>query len=322
MECNIVSEVPQKNVATIKPAISETALARAPGLDRCLRLLSTIERDIAKKVKDKQSGIPTFFDNLTMGIVEMVRSNERKLRQDDGEEGEPSGLRQEVMAMDTAINAAALLKAQPRFVPHARRSAETTNHVALPWELTDAQYAATQGIDECLQWRGMPLFKSAFDFALYPMMIWDVKPKTVIELGSGVGTSALWYADLLESFVISGHIFSIDIRKVETQRPGVTFIQGDCRKIAQVLPLSLLETLPHPWLVIEDAHVNTAGILLHLRRLMRKSDYLVVEDSDNKTAVLAQFMREFATEFMVDRRYTDFFGRNATCSPDSIFVRV
>ncbi len=39
-------------------------------------------------------------------------------------------------------------------------------------------------------------------------------------------------------------------------------------------------------------------------------------------AIAAAFPAEFAGAYKVDTRYTDFFGRNATCAVDSILVRV
>ena len=291
-------------------------------VDALLRLLASIEIDIVKKLNDTQHGVPTFFDNLVLQVVQTVRSGERLLRQPWDSKNEYNELRQRLIEMKDPISLYFQSKRQPRLLRYIRRLEETRSHATLPWELGDAQFAATQGIDECLQCRGLPLFKTVFDFALYPMIIWGVRPHTIIELGSGLGTSGVWYADLLESFGIPGHIFSVDIRKPEINKPCVTFIQGDCEKIDEVLPLSFLHKLPHPWLVIEDAHVNTAGILIHFRQSMREKDYLIVEDSTSKAPVLAEFMREFDSEFMVDRRYVDFFGRNATCSKDSIFVRI
>ena len=58
-------------------------------------------------------------------------------------------------------------------------------------------------------------------------------------------------------------MYSIDVdqslisEKIKGIKPEkVTFIQGDRSKIEDecVLPSTLLQTLPHPWLVIEDDH--------------------------------------------------------------------
>ena len=41
----------------------------------------------------------------------------------------------------------------------------------------------SQGTAACLTWKGAPLFKSVFDFAILPMLLWELKPATVFEIG-------------------------------------------------------------------------------------------------------------------------------------------
>jgi len=47
------------------------------------------------------------------------------------------------------------------------------------------------------QYRGVPLLKNPFDLALYPILLWKLQSRTVIEIGSKSGGSALWLGDLL-----------------------------------------------------------------------------------------------------------------------------
>ena len=59
------------------------------------------------------------------------------------------------------------------------------------------------------------------------------------------------------------------------------------------------------------------------RRLqLPAADVLVVEDSDVKRDALRQFLGAHAGDYLVDTHFTDYFGRNATCAADSIFVRM
>ena len=76
-----------------------------------------------------------------------------------------------------------------------------------------------------------------------------------------------------------------------------------------------------PWLVVEDAHHNVAAVIEHLHRYLTPGDYLVVEDSDVKREALRAFLAAHPGDYLVDTRFTDNFGRNATCAADSIFVR-
>ncbi len=83
----------------------------------------------------------------------------------------------------------------------------------------------------------------------------------------------------------------------------------------------MLREEPHPWLIVEDAHHNVGAVLEHVSAYIQPGDYLVVEDSDVKRETLREFVGRHPGEYLVDTRFTDYFGRNATCAADSIFVR-
>ena len=57
-------------------------------------------------------------------------------------------------------------------------------------------------------------------------------------------------------------------------------------------------------------------------RYLSPGDYLVVEDSDVKRDdASAVSLQRIPARYLVDTRFTDNFGRNATCAANSIFVR-
>jgi hypothetical protein len=72
----------------------------------------------------------------------------------------------------------AKFKSRERFIRYTTRAAETDQRTSLPWKPTRLQFDAIQGVQECLRWGGLPLFKTAFDFALYPMLLWEVGQQT------------------------------------------------------------------------------------------------------------------------------------------------
>jgi cephalosporin hydroxylase len=178
-----------------------------------------------------------------------------------------------------------------------------------------------QGAPALMRWRGTPLMKNVFDFAIYPALIAELRPRSIFEVGSGLGASAVWFADNLALCAIDGHVHSVDLVKVAIEHPGVSFHQGDCSEPSRLFATDLLRSAPHPWLVVEDAHHNVAAVLEHLHQFMQPGDYLVVEDSDVKRQVLRDFVGAHPGDYLVDTRFTDFFGRNATCAADSIFIR-
>jgi len=180
-------------------------------------------------------------------------------------------------------------------------------------------------------YRGVPMLKNPFDFAIYPLLLWNLKPRTIIEIGSKSGGSALWFGDLLNSFGVDGHIVSVDIVRVEdVSHPRVTFLQGDGRNLNAVFPAAHLESLPRPWLVIEDAdheYETSIAVLRFFDKWLRSEDFIVVEDgiisdltsdSDCNSGphrALKEFLAERSSEYVIEAKYCDLFGYNATwCS--------
>ena len=178
-----------------------------------------------------------------------------------------------------------------------------------------------QGAPSLMRWRGTALMKNVFDFAMYPALIAELRPSTVFEIGSGLGASAAWFADTMTSCGIDGRVYSVDLRKAKVEHPLVTFDQGNCDDPAALFDAALLQSAPHPWLVVEDAHHNVAAVLDHMHAYLTPGDYLVVEDSDVKREALRSFLGAHPKAYLVDTRFTDNFGRNATCAADSIFIR-
>ena len=58
-----------------------------------------------------------------------------------------------------------------------------------------------------------------------------------------------------------------------------------------------------------------------MHQYLSPGDYLVVEDSDVKREALRPFLAAHPGDYLVDTRFTDNFGRNATCAANSILVR-
>ena len=179
----------------------------------------------------------------------------------------------------------------------------------------------SQGTASCLTWKGRPLFKSVFDFAILPMLLWELRPGSVFEIGSGNGASARWIADLIRSFGFKAQVYSADIAPIEESYDGVHFLRGDCRSPSTLFGADLLRSAPRPFLVIEDAHVNVLEVWSYIDKFLLSGDYLFVEDSLTKDEDLKTFLSGRPQSYLVDTRYTDFFGRNATSALNSIFMK-
>tara|TARA_B100000029_G_scaffold428274_1_gene438111 strand:- start:228 stop:1010 length:783 start_codon:yes stop_codon:yes gene_type:complete len=251
------------------------------------------ENFLQKKIKD-QGNTTTFFDNLIQyGLWES------------------SPIPQEVVLNSWAQ----LLNSKSnRFSNYEDRSKEKCHISKSERTLLEALYLS-QGTHSLIKWKGLDLFKSAFDLVIYWMLISELKPNTIIEYGSGKGGSAVWLADIS---LAMGHdqikIFSYDIKPPNVTHPKVDFIGIDLEK-------DFIEE--KQWtgkkLVIEDAHVNIKEVLLKTDLHLKMGDYLIVEDSDTKKSEIVDFLFNAKNTYKTDNFYLDFFGRNTTSNLDSIF---
>jgi cephalosporin hydroxylase len=292
-------------------------LLRGDALKQAGRKLAA---DLQSKIDGVQQGVGTFSDHVLFSVLGRLE------RLDDGLpwEDSVSQLGATIDELRLAVQRLQLLlgrRGQGRFVEFHERAQAVTGGADRNCDLSDLDLMMSQGVFDCMHWRGMPLFKTVYDFSIYTMLLWALKPRTIIELGSGTGASAVWLADLTETFGIDGKVYSVDLKKPELQHDAVTFIQGDCLNIESVMAEDVLADADHPWLVIEDAHVNVYGVLRHFHPYVRQGDYVVIEDSASKKDDITRFLLGTPGCYAVDTYFTDFFGRNVTCAQDSIFVR-
>jgi cephalosporin hydroxylase len=177
------------------------------------------------------------------------------------------------------------------------------------------------------RYRGVPLQKNPFDLALYSLLLDQARPRSLIEIGSYRGGSAIWFADQAGLLGLGLEVLSIDLEvPAVAARPSVTFLQGDARELGSVLPPSLMNALPRPLLVVEDSsHLagTTGAVLEFFDRWLRSGEYIVVEDgilSDMRVADLydggplraIEAFLERSSRYEVDRELCDYFGKNVT----------
>ena len=197
------------------------------------------------------------------------------------------------------------------------------------------------GIQQALHnyhYRGVPLLKNPFDFAIYPLLLWQLKPRTIIEIGSKCGGSALWFGDLLGNFGVDGHIYSVDIVRVtKVTHPRVIFLEGSGRSLGESLTAEFLQGLPRPWLVIEDAdhaYETSIATLQFFHPLLQNGEYIVVEDgiisdlsevpdcNSGPHRALKEFLKQYPDEYEIDGNYCDFFGYNVTWCTNGFLKKV
>jgi len=187
-------------------------------------------------------------------------------------------------------------------------------------------------------YRGLPLLKNPFDLAIYSMLLQRARPRTLIEVGSYMGGSAVWFADQAGLLGLGTGVISIDLEvPAVAAGPSVRFLRGDARELGEVLTPAVLSALPRPLMVVEDSsHLSgtTAAVLEFFDPWLRPGEYIVVEDgilSDMRVAdlydggplrAIDEFLAKGAGRYEVDRGLCDYFGRNVTWNVDGYLRRL
>ena len=178
------------------------------------------------------------------------------------------------------------------------------------------------------KWRGVYCLKNPFDLGIYSQLLWELRPRTIIEIGYKFGGSALWFADQCDVLQIETQLFCVDVeQRQEFDDPRIEFVHGDGRDLAKTFTPEVIARLPRPWLIVEDAdhqYVTTKSAIDFFAGVMEEGDYLAVEDGLGDTLGTADrydggpnraiydFLRDHEDVFEVDEEYCDFYGNNVT----------
>jgi cephalosporin hydroxylase len=203
--------------------------------------------------------------------------------------------------------------------------------------MTDIPYELLMKIQKgtmAYRYRGLPLLKNPFDLALYPLLLERARPRTLIEIGSYEGGSALWFADQVAGM----RVWSVDVQPPSgITQDAVTFLGGDARDLAVALPRELMESLERPLLVVEDSsHLasTTAAVLDFFDPWMRPGEFIVVEDGiltamraadayeGGPLRAIHEFMARTNGRYEIDRTLCDYFGTNVTWNIDGYLRRI
>jgi cephalosporin hydroxylase len=187
-------------------------------------------------------------------------------------------------------------------------------------------------------YKGISCLKDPIDLALYIKLIWELKPKAIIEIGSFHGGSAVLYADLCKMYCLETQVITVDFRAIQGHSDHQTrFIQADALHLEQSELHSALDSMPRPWLIIEDsAHTFEVcyAVLNYFKTRLHRGDVLIIEDGvvedqdanayyhGGPNLAISRFFTEAPQCFRVMEEYTDFFGRNATFNPNGYLQKL
>jgi glycosyltransferase involved in cell wall biosynthesis/cephalosporin hydroxylase/tetratricopeptide (TPR) repeat protein/cyclopropane fatty-acyl-phospholipid synthase-like methyltransferase len=173
-------------------------------------------------------------------------------------------------------------------------------------------------------YRGINALRCPFDYVIYQMIVTEIRPDLIIEIGTNMGGGALYLADLLDN-IDHGVVHTIDIKKqsdrIISQHPRIRlFTDGwenyDTEQAKQFSKVLVIEDSSH-------TYENTLRVLHKFASVVTPESYFIVEDGiinelgmeNDYNGGPLRAVREFLVstkEFEIDRRWCDFFGENAT----------
>ena len=175
-----------------------------------------------------------------------------------------------------------------------------------------------------LFYKDVPIIKCPFDYVIYQMILWEVKPDLIIEIGTNRGGSALYFADILD-LVGHGEIHTIDIEDIvyteaKNHKRIKFFTSGyenyDLKNTQGFNAILIIEDGSH---IYEDVK----GCLNKFNAVVTKNSYFIIEDGiidklgwkneyyGGPNKAIKEFMSE-NDSYIIDRKWCDLFGTNAT----------
>lgn len=184
-------------------------------------------------------------------------------------------------------------------------------------------------------YKGVPAIKCPFDYVLYQMLIAELQPDLVIEIGTNKGGSSLYLADLLE-LNGKGELHTIDL---PTNRENTLLHSHPRIRLFKEGYTGYDTSLTAGYktiLVIEDGSHMYTDVLTTMKKfapLVTPGSYLIVEDGIVTELGLERSyeggpqkaIHEFLSvnkQFKTDRKWCDFFGPNATFNVNGYLKRI
>ena len=195
-----------------------------------------------------------------------------------------------------------------------------------------------QGIWKRMHYRGVRVLKLPSDLWNYQEIFTEYHIDWVLETGSAHGGSALFFADLLKLNGARGKVISIDVDgsyNLVRKHARIEFWLGDSASPEIVSQLrARLPPERGPLFAILDSDHEKAHVLRELEAflpLLRKGDYLVVEDScvnghpvrpdfgPGPFEALEAFVAVHPDAFITDRAREQKFG--ITAAPNGYLIK-
>ena len=185
------------------------------------------------------------------------------------------------------------------------------------------------------EYNGLKSLKCPFDYLNYQMIIDEVKPDLIIEIGTHFGGNSLYLADLLQ-LRNRGVLHTIDVNEYGDlskldEHPRIKRFLGGYENY-DLSQISEFENV----LIIDDGSHQYRDVLNSLRKFnefVTINSYFIVEDGvlselgyeKNYEGGPLRAIEEFLDEnkdFVIEEKWINFFGKNATFNPKGYLKKI
>lgn len=137
-------------------------------------------------------------------------------------------------------------------------------------------------------WKGVEVCKMPTDMILYAMVIQECKPKWIIESGTYLGGSSLFFQDVLDTLGKGGKVITIDVElQVKKRDLRIVYITDTSTSLEAIKTVKGLIRKDPTMVVLDSYHLaeHVKWELSAYSKLVTKGQYLVVEDCYNRGGI-------------------------------------
>lgn len=163
-------------------------------------------------------------------------------------------------------------------------------------------------------WRGVRLLKDPMTLSVYHNLLWELRPRVIIETGVYSGGSLLWFRDITRAMGFDCQVIGIDNDLSRCQIPtsemsNIVLYEGDLSDLESLEPLR--SNTASPLLMIDDAHCNSFNLMSWcVDNLLVRGDYFIIEDTmaswqQYTPELLVEYLAAFRDVFEMDMVYAN-----------------
>lgn len=144
--------------------------------------------EVRAKVDQQQGGLLSIFDSWFSRVLTKLSRLDRERPWEESVNAHAAGISGPAPDLQWDLKRLRLFLdrwEQGRFVEFSRRERSAVHyHSRFGTEFGADVLLTCQGAPSLMRWRGKPLMKNVFDFAIYPALIAELRPRTIFEIGA------------------------------------------------------------------------------------------------------------------------------------------